>query len=79
METQGTLVDLAPRRQAEQRYWLGQRLATVGKPLLVGLPLLALILAVTGYFVVDAAWRVRVRIEWRRRQLRRAQQNRNAA
>ncbi|HEU4649272.1 MAG TPA: ATP-binding protein [Gemmatimonadales bacterium] len=31
VETQGTLVDLAPRRQAEQRYWLGQRLATVGK------------------------------------------------
>jgi uncharacterized protein (DUF2062 family) len=47
-------------------------LATVGKPLLVGLPLLAIALAATGYLVVDAAWRVRVRMEWRRRRLRRA-------
>jgi len=48
-------------------------LASVGKPLLVGLPLLAVLLAVVGYIVVDAAWRVRVRMEWRRRRLRRAQ------
>jgi hypothetical protein len=48
--------------------WLG----TVGKPLLVGLPLLAFVLAALGYVAVDAAWRARVRIEWRRRQLRRA-------
>lgn len=47
-------------------------LASVGKPLLLGLPLLATALAVTGYFLVDAAWRVHVRMEWRRRQLRRA-------
>ena len=47
-------------------------LASVGKPLLVGLPLLAIALAAVGYVVVDAAWRVRVRIEWRRRKLRRA-------
>lgn len=49
-------------------------LASVGKPLLVGLPLLALALAAIGYIVVDAAWRMRVRIEWRRRRLRRARQ-----
>jgi uncharacterized protein (DUF2062 family) len=46
----------------------------VGYPLLVGLPLLALLLAVIGYVVVDWAWRIHVRMEWRRRQLRRAQQ-----
>jgi uncharacterized protein (DUF2062 family) len=50
--------------------WLGD----VGYPLLVGLPLLALILAVIGYVLVDWGWRVHVRMEWRRRQLRRAQQ-----
>ena len=47
-------------------------LASVGKPLLVGLPLLAIGLAVIGYFLVDWAWRLHVIVEWRRRQLRRA-------
>jgi uncharacterized protein (DUF2062 family) len=51
-------------------------LASVGKPLLIGLPMLAAILAVVGYFVVDAAWRLQVRAEWRRRQLRRAKASR---
>ncbi|MEK6593460.1 MAG: DUF2062 domain-containing protein [Pseudomonadota bacterium] len=47
-------------------------LASVGKPLVVGLPLLALLLAVIGYFVVDRAWRLHVRCEWGRRRRRRA-------
>ena len=47
-------------------------LATAGKPLLVGLPLLAVLLAVVGYCLIDHAWRLQVKIEWRRRQLRRA-------
>ena len=47
-------------------------LASVGKPLLLGLPLLAVLLAVVGYLLTDAAWRVHVRVEWRRRQVRRA-------
>jgi uncharacterized protein (DUF2062 family) len=51
-------------------------LASVGKPLLVGLPLLAILLAAVGYFAVDAAWRLRVRVEWRRRQRRRAKLHR---
>ena len=49
-------------------------LATAGKPLLAGLPLLAILLALIGYVTVDAAWRVHVRMEWRRRQLRRAKE-----
>lgn len=49
--------------------WLG----SVGKPLLVGLPLLAAVLAVIGYFGVDWAWRLYVRCAWqRRRRLRRS-------
>jgi hypothetical protein len=42
-------------------------LASVGKPLAVGLPLLAILLAVVGYIVVDHAWRLYVRCAWRRR------------
>ena len=59
------------------REWLPtafEWLAGVGYPLLVGLPLLALMLAVVGYLLMDWAWRAHVRMEWRRRQLRRAQQ-----
>lgn len=47
-------------------------LASVGKPLVIGLPLLAILLAVTGYFLVDWAWRLHVRWEWQRRCRRRA-------
>jgi uncharacterized protein len=57
------------------REWIPAALewiASVGKPLLIGLPLLAVILAIVGYVLVDTAWRLHVRIEWRRRQLRRA-------
>ena len=50
-------------------------ITTVGKPLLVGLPLLATIFAVVSYLTIDWAWRIHVRMAWRRRrQLRRAQQ-----
>ena len=47
-------------------------LSCVGKPLMIGLPLLAVILAVVGYFVVDYAWQWHVRYEWSRRRRRRA-------
>jgi uncharacterized protein (DUF2062 family) len=44
----------------------------LGKPLLIGLPLLALILAIIGYFVVRLVWRVGVVLRWRARKRRRA-------
>lgn len=47
-------------------------LASLGKPLMLGIPLLAIVLAVVGYVLVDWLWRLHVRMEWRRRQLRRA-------
>lgn len=47
-------------------------LASAGKPLLIGLPLLAVSLAVIGYVLTDHAWRAHVRIAWRRRQQKRA-------
>jgi uncharacterized protein (DUF2062 family) len=43
--------------------WMGMLwgwLAQLGKPLLIGLPLLALGLAITGYFAVRAIWRAAV-------------------
>ncbi len=43
-------------------------LAGLGKPLLIGLPLLATSLAMTGYFAVLFVWRVTVVLKWRNRQ-----------
>ena len=46
--------------------------ASMGKPFAVGLLLLALILAVAGYLLVIAAWRVHVVLSWRKRKRSRA-------
>lgn len=54
-------------------------LASVGKPLAIGLPLLAAILAFVGYFAVDWAWRLHVCYAWRRRRRRRAERERGSA
>lgn len=45
--------------------------ASLGKPLLLGIFLLALLLAVVGYFAVRAAWRLYTIYEWRKRAKRR--------
>lgn len=47
--------------------WVGH----VGKPLLAGVPLLALAFAVIGYFAIDWTWRSYVALAWRRRRRRR--------
>jgi uncharacterized protein len=46
-------------------------ISSVGKPLLIGLPLLALLLALVGYFAVDWSWRLYVRCAWNSRKRRR--------
>ena len=46
-------------------------LLTLGQPLLIGLPLLAASLSISGYFVVRVAWRVAVILKWRARRRRR--------
>lgn len=56
------------------RGWMDALLAwtaSLGKPLLLGLPLLALILAALGYALVWYGWRVVVVRDWRKRKLRR--------
>ena len=50
-----------------------QWVTSVGKPLLVGLPLLALLLALIGYFATDWAWRLGVMWQWRQRKINRNQ------
>src|SRR5260221_647559 len=45
---------------------------SLGKPLAVGLVVLAVGLAIAGYVVVQLAWRVQVVVAWRRRRRRRA-------
>ncbi|MGH8727888.1 MAG: DUF2062 domain-containing protein [Burkholderiales bacterium] len=42
-------------------------MSTLGKPLAVGLPLLAIILAVSGYFAVLGGWRLYVIHSWKKR------------
>ena len=46
---------------------------SLGKPLAVGLPALALTLAAAGYFAVQIAWRAYVVIAWRHRARQRAE------
>jgi uncharacterized protein len=48
---------------------------SLGKPLLVGMLLLALLLSSTGYFAVRAGWRLFAIYEWRKRAKRRRQKN----
>jgi len=50
---------------------LGDWVVMLGKPFLIGLPLLAVILALAGYFAVRMAWRLAVVWKWRARQKRR--------
>jgi uncharacterized protein (DUF2062 family) len=62
--------------------WLGsafQWLTSVGKPLLVGIPLLAITLAFIGYFATDWAWRAGVVWQWRDRRRQRQRRNRSHA
>jgi len=54
--------------------WLGAFLAwtlSLGKPLAVGLVVLASVLAVSGYVMGQLAWRTYVVLSWRRRRARR--------
>lgn len=46
-------------------------MVSLGKPLAVGLPLLAVTLAALGYVLVDCSWRIYVRLAWRRRNQKR--------
>ena len=51
--------------QAMQTWMIG-----VGKPLGIGLVLLAIMLAIAGYFLTKAAWRFCLIRAWRRRKAR---------
>lgn len=48
-------------------------LISLGKPLLVGISLLALLLSFVGYFLIRGGWRLYAIYEWRKRAKRRGQ------
>ncbi len=66
--------NMPPEPQWSTLHWQDWPLAglgwlkELGLPLAVGLPTLALLLACSGYLLVDFAWRWHVRYAWRRRQ-----------
>lgn len=76
LQTNGSLPPLAFSLEGKGfSEWLPaalEWLASVGKPLVVGLPLLAVLLAVCGYFLVDWVWQLHVRYAWYQRRRRRA-------
>jgi uncharacterized protein len=51
-------------------------LASIGKPLIIGLPLLALLLAAVSYPLVRLGWRCYTVNAWRRRKINRSTSNR---
>tara|TARA_R110001583_G_scaffold181927_5_gene339398 strand:+ start:1595 stop:2158 length:564 start_codon:yes stop_codon:yes gene_type:complete len=60
--------------------WIGamiQWMAGLGKPLALGLALLAASLSCAGYFIVRGAWRIWLIRQWRARQLNRAPRQRD--
>jgi uncharacterized protein (DUF2062 family) len=59
-------------RLPEAFHWL----ISVGKPLLIGIPLLAVALAALGYVVTDWAWRLGVIWQWRQRLHKRGRRGR---
>ena len=61
--------------------WIGAMIhwmAGLGKPLALGLVLLAASLSFAGYFIVRGAWRIWLVRQWRARQLNRAPRQRDA-
>jgi hypothetical protein len=79
LENDGTLPPLALGLEGKGfREWLPAALdwlTSVGKPLIIGLPLLAVVLAVTGYCLVDWTWRLYVRCAWQARRRARARRS----
>ncbi len=67
----GTAIPAFP--EVHWHHWLGELwtwLMALGKPLLIGLPLLALLLSATAYVVVRLVWRAVVIWKWQRRPLK---------
>ena len=75
LESGGTLPALAFDLEDKGfRLWLPTALdwlTSIGKPLLIGLPLLALLLSAIGYIAVRWGWRCYAVVAWRARQRRR--------
>ena len=67
---EGILTWFSPHLGAWMRVYL-EWILSLGKPLAIGLVVLAVVLAVLGYFFVRLAWRGYVIFAWRRRRAKR--------
>jgi uncharacterized protein (DUF2062 family) len=77
-ETPQTELHLLDKSVAEWAPALIDWAVSLGKPLLLGLSLLAVLLSFAGYFVVRGGWRLYAIYEWRKRAKRRAQKRPNS-
>lgn len=69
----GVVAIHAPFPEMRSVHWFSEMwawLMQLGVPLLIGLPILALTLAIAGYVLVRVAWRVWVVMKWRARKHR---------
>ena len=70
MEPNGSLPSFDATWTGDVMVWLSaalEWLMTAGKPLLIGVPVLASLLAVAAYVAVDWAWRIILLWQWRHR------------
>lgn len=72
---QGPVADFPELSWQDGFELMWQWLLTLGEPLLIGLPILAAGLAVTGYFAVRFAWRLAVQWKWHQRAKHRAEED----
>lgn len=56
----------------DERNWL-ERIAAMGKPLMLGLVILACVLSTLAYLLVNGLWRLQITLAWRRRRAKRIQ------
>lgn len=71
----GVIVEPPPFPEVHWDNWLGalwEWVSALGEPLLFGLPLLALSLAIAGYLLVRVVWHLAVVLRWQARAKRRA-------
>jgi len=72
-------LDLSEKPLAEWLPALWAWMETLGKPLFVGLPILASLLAFLGYFAVHLGWRLHTVHAWKQRAARRKEETKHGA
>lgn len=68
LNTAPAAVEIAPVTGGWQRAWQG--ILAMGRPLLLGLSLFAVVAGVLTYGLIMLVWRIKITLAWRRRKLR---------